>query len=359
MLRIHLGPRSHDIAIVSAASDGFGSFLAKRTEGRRTFIVTDSHLAEFTQTIIGSLSQSGFQSELAVVPAGEESKSISQATELWSRLAKWPADRQTVIVAFGGGVVGDLAGFVAATYARGLPLVMVPTSLVAMVDSAIGGKVGINLAEGKNLVGAIHQPIGIWIDIAALGTLPDREYRSGLAEVVKYGAAMDAEFLDWLEANLPAVLDRDTVTLRYLVEHCCRLKARLVEQDEREEFGLRIVLNYGHTFAHAFETASGYGKWLHGEAVSAGMICASRLAERLGLCTSEVTKRQVQLLERCGLPIDLPQGEVQTWLDLMRRDKKAIANQLRFVLPRRIGEAEVVDDTSEADVTAVLENKSS
>src|SRR5262249_13448415 len=228
---------------------------------------------------------------------------VALADGPYDALANLPADRKTPVLAVGGGVVGDLAGFVAATYNRGLPFLQVPTTLVAMVDSAVGGKVGVNHPKGKNLIGAFHQPAGVWIDTAYLDSLPDREYRSGLAEVVKYGVILDAEFFGWLEDNIDAVLVREPATVRYIVERCCQLKAYIVEQDEREETGLRMMLNYGHTFAHAFETVGGYGAWLHGEAVAAGMICASRLAQRYGLVGADVTERQGNLLRQFELPL--------------------------------------------------------
>ncbi|HKB05463.1 MAG TPA: 3-dehydroquinate synthase, partial [Gemmataceae bacterium] len=252
-------------------------------------------------------------------------------------------------------VIGDLAGFVAATYNRGLPLVMIPTTLLAMVDSSVGGKVGINLPQGKNLVGAFHQPAGVWIDTAMLDTLPDREYRSGLAEVVKYGVILDAEFFAWLEGNAAAVLSRDPAAVAQIVARSCRLKADVVEQDEREETGLRMILNYGHTFAHAFESVAGYGMWLHGEAVAAGMVCASRLAERRGLIAGEVTRRQAALLTRFRLPTARPpEWNADRLIEAMRRDKKNIAGRLRFVLPTRLSHVAVFDDVPESQVREVL-----
>jgi 3-dehydroquinate synthase len=225
-----------------------------------------------------------------------------------------------------------------------------------MVASSVGGKVGVNHPKAKNLIGAFHQPAGVWIDTAALDTLPDREYRSGLAEVVKYGVILDADFFAWLEANAGAVLGRDAKAVRYIVGRSCRLKADVVERDERETTGLRAVLNYGHTFAHAFETVGGYGTWLHGEAVSAGMVCASRLAERRGLIDAAATERQRRLLETFGLPTaprDWPADEL---IAVMRNDKKASAGRLRFVLPRRIGETGLYDDVPEADVRRVFDD---
>jgi 3-dehydroquinate synthase len=231
---------------------------------------------------------------------------------------------------------------------------MIPTSLLAMVDSAVGGKVGINLPLGKNLVGAFHQPVGVWIDTGFLDSLPDREFRSGLAEVVKYGVILDADFFAWQEDNVAAVLARKPDALRHIVTRSCELKARVVEQDEREETGLRAVLNFGHTFAHAFETVGGYGTWLHGEAVAAGMVCAARLGQRRGSSDAALTERLQRLLAACTLPIAPPAGDIALGLEVMRRDKKAVGGQFRFVLPRRLGEVFVDAGVTEDDVRAVL-----
>jgi 3-dehydroquinate synthase len=244
---------------------------------------------------------------------------------------------------------------VAATFARGLPLVMAPTTLLAMVDSSVGGKVGVNHPKAKNLIGSFHQPVGVWIDIAALNTLPDREFRSGLAEVAKYGVILDAELFAYLEKNADAILEREPEALRHLVARCCRLKADVVEKDEREETGLRAILNYGHTFAHAFETVAGYGHWLHGEAVSAGMICASRLAERRGLIPSELTQRQQNLLARFGLPIAPEPWSIDELMAVMRQDKKSRDGKLRLILPKRLGEAALFDHVKEDEVRKILQ----
>jgi 3-dehydroquinate synthase len=290
-----------------------------------------------------------------VLPPGEAQKSLATAAALYDRLADAHADRRTLIVAVGGGVVGDLAGFVAATFNRGLPLLQVPTTLLAMVDSSVGGKVGVNHPKAKNLIGAFHQPVGVWIDTAVLATLPEREYRSGLAEVVKYGVILDPALFIYLENHVEEVLARDPAAVRHVVTRCCRLKADVVEKDERDETGLRAVLNYGHTFAHAFETVAGYGTWLHGEAVAAGMVCASRLAERRGLIEHDVTERQRELLAEFGLPTaPLRDWPAEQLLAAMRSDKKAVAGKMRFVLPRRLGEVALFDDVPEDDVRAVL-----
>jgi 3-dehydroquinate synthase len=353
-IRVQLGERSYDINVTSGDAAGLGPFAQQRAKGSRAFVITDEHVIEHAEKVAASLRDAGFQPLVVSLPSGETQKALAVASSLYDTLAEARADRKTLVVPVGGGVVGDLAGFIAATWNRGLPLLMVPTTLLAMVDSSVGGKVGINHPRGKNLIGAFHQPIGVWIDTAFLSTLPDREYRSGLAEVVKYGVILDAEFFAYLERHTSAILAREAECIRHIVARSCRLKADVVEKDEREETGLRAVLNYGHTFAHAFETVGGYGAWLHGEAVSAGMLCASRLAERRGLIGPDITERQRRLLRAFGLPIAPERWPVDELLAVMRVDKKAVAGRLRFVLPRRLGEVAIFDDIAEEDVRAVL-----
>jgi 3-dehydroquinate synthase len=355
-IRVQLGERSYDIAVTSGDLAGVGPFARQRTQGRRAFVVTDGNAWPHAQQCADALTAAGFAVSTAVLPPGEEQKALATASRLYDQLAEAQADRKTLVVAAGGGVVGDLAGFVAATFNRGLPLLMVPTTLLAMVDSSVGGKVGVNHPRAKNLIGAFHQPVGVWIDTAALATLPDREYRSGLAEVVKYGVILDAELFDYLERHAEALLRREPEAVRHVAARSCRLKADVVERDEREETGLRAVLNYGHTFAHAFETAAGYGTWLHGEAVAAGMVCASRLAERRGLIPPDLTQRQERLLAHFGLPTAPGAWPADELLAAMRNDKKALAGRLRFVLPRRFGEVALFDDVADADVRHVLDS---
>jgi 3-dehydroquinate synthase len=310
------------------------------------------------ERVAGALTKAGFRTSTAVLPAGEGEKSLATTSLLYDQLAGQRADRQTLVVAVGGGVIGDVAGFAAATFARGLPILQVPTTLLAMVDSSVGGKVGVNHPMAKNLIGAFHQPAGVWIDTAVLATMPEREFRSGLAEVVKYGVILDAGLFAFLEANAAAILGKEPAVLRRIIARCCRLKADIVEQDEREETGLRAVLNYGHTFAHAFETAAGYGGWLHGEAVAVGMVCAGRLAQRRGLITPEITERQCRLLQQFHLPTAAKRWPIDDLLQTMRSDKKALAGRLRFILPRRLGEAALFDDVAEDDVRRVLQELS-
>jgi 3-dehydroquinate synthase len=319
-------------------------------------VVFDSNTQPHGREIERVLAAEGLRTGFATVPAGEASKCLEQLATLYDALYDLAADRQTCVVAVGGGVIGDLAGFAAATYNRGLPLVMVPTTLLAMVDSSVGGKTGINHPKGKNLIGAFHQPAGVWIDLNHLATLPEREYLSGLAEVVKYGVILDAEFFAYLEGNANAVRDRKSDALPFVVARCCRLKADVVERDEHETTGLRAVLNYGHTFAHAYETCSGYGALLHGEAVAMGVMDAARLAQKLNLVGADFVERQRRLLETLWLPT-APLAEFATddLIAVMRRDKKAVGGKMRFILPTRLGEVRLYDDVPEALVRFVLE----
>ncbi len=353
-VRVNLGPRSYDIAIASGDSGGFVTFLRHSCNAGRVLVVFDVNVEQHAQALTAALRTGGFDPVLVPQVFDEAKKSLATVSSLYDRFASIPADRKTPIIAVGGGVCGDVVGFAAATYARGLPLVMAPTTLLAMVDSSVGGKTGVNHATAKNLIGAFHQPIGVWIDIKTLSTLPGREFRSGLAEVVKYGVILDAEFFEYLERNATAILEREDVVLRHVISRCCRLKADIVEKDEREETGLRSILNYGHTFAHAFETVAGYGAWLHGEAVAAGMMCASRLAERRGLICQDVTERQRDLLRKFSLPVAPEPWPGEKLLEAMKKDKKAQADRLRFVLPIRLGEVALFDDVSESEVRAVL-----
>ncbi len=355
-VRVNLGPRSYDIAIGTESGGGFGAFARQRAAGKVALVVCDEHVSEHADRVADALADVGLRPLLAVLPSGEGQKCLATAAHLYDRLAEVEADRQTLVVAVGGGVVGDLAGFVAATYVRGLPLLMVPTTLLAMVDSSVGGKVGVNHPQAKNLIGAFHQPVGVWIDTETLSTLPDREYRSGLAEVVKYGVILDPELFIFLENHIDELLGCDPAAVRHVVARSCQLKARVVEKDEREETGQRVALNYGHTFAHAFETVAGYGVLLHGEAVAIGMVCASRLAETRGLIEHATTERQRELLDEFGLPTVPGPWAIDDLLATMRKDKKALAGRMRFVLPRRLGTVDLFDDVPETQVRQVLES---
>ena len=366
LVPVKLAERSYEIAIVNEQWNLLPSLMYSwlesvdhlKSAARKALLVTDTNVLNlFAEKLKQELSDQNWTVELIAVPAGESSKSLAMANQIYDQLVEMQADRQTVVMAVGGGVVGDLAGFAAATYNRGLPFVQVPTTLLADVDSSVGGKVGINHAKGKNLIGAFHQPLGVFIDTSSFNTLPDRDYRSGLAEVVKYGVILDANLFETLENNIEAINSRDPEILIELVKRSCQLKAEVVEQDEYERSGLRAILNYGHTFAHAYEALCGYGELMHGEAVSIGMIDASRLAEKLGMIGEEVTTRQINLLSKLGLPTDLPQPVNFTHDDIISRmkiDKKTVAGQLRFVLPRKLGQVEVVKGVDEQLVREVL-----
>ena len=354
-VRVNLAERSYDIRIGSGNVEQAGDFLGGLGKVTHAAVITDGNVeTPHAEQVAQSLVEASVAVDMLVVEPGEPSKAVETAAALWEKMLELGADRKTVVVAVGGGVVGDLAGFIAATYARGVRFFQVPTSLLAQVDSSVGGKVGINLPEAKNMVGAFLQPLGVLIDTATLGTLPKREYTAGLGEVVKYGVILDAALFDYLEANTPGLLARDHDVLARVIARCCRLKADVVENDEREETGLRAVLNYGHTFAHALETLSGYGEILHGEAVAIGMLCASRLAERLGRIDEPLTRRQHELLAALGLPVALPKLDPGRIMEAMMHDKKVQHGRLRFVLPDRMGHVELVGDVAPSDVRAAL-----
>jgi 3-dehydroquinate synthase len=354
-IRVALGERSYPIEIGSGNLPEADRFLAALGGAEHVVLMTDAIVEPLYAPAVGdNFAASGAEVDLVVVEAGEPSKSAAVAEAAWQKLLELGADRKSVVVALGGGVVGDLAGFVAATYARGIRLLQIPTTLLAQVDSSVGGKVGINLPGAKNMVGAFWQPLGVLIDTDVLGTLPRREFISGLAEVIKYGVILDAEFFGYLEAHVAELDARQPVVLRQVIARCCRLKADVVEADEREVAGGRAALNYGHTFAHALEAVAGYGELLHGEAVSIGMMCAAQLAERLRRIDSAFVRRQEALLTALGLPVRLPPADHDALIAAMARDKKTETGRLRFVLPDRLGHVELVADVAAAEVRAAL-----
>jgi 3-dehydroquinate synthase len=361
-VHVPLGPRSYDVRVVSGQAEGFGAFARGALDAtwagrpcRLALLVTDANLKPLAPEYVRTLEAVGIASQVAVVAPGEASKSLAHTEDLYDCLVEMRADRHTCVVALGGGVVGDLAGFAAASYARGLPLLMVPTSLLAQVDSSVGGKVGVNHIRAKNIIGAFHQPAGVWIDTRTLHSLPVRELRCGLAEVVKYGVILDAGFFAFQEREADAILALDPGATRHVVARSCELKADVVSRDEREETGLRAVLNFGHTVGHAVEAVAGYGgAYQHGEAVAVGMVAESRLAERLGWIGPEVTERLISLLGRFRLPVEARGLEAEALLEAMTRDKKNRGGKVRFVLPRGLGRVELTDAPTEADIRAVL-----
>ncbi len=361
---VDLGSRSYEIRVVSGRSGEFGPFVREALGAswagrscRSALIVTDENLDALgvVETYRDGLAGVGIEPAVAVVPPGESSKSMASVSKLYDRLIERKSDRHTAIVAIGGGVIGDLAGFVAATYARGVPLVMVPTTLLAQVDSSVGGKVGVNHPGAKNIIGAFHQPACVWIETDALRTLPDRELRCGLAEVVKYGVILDSAFFEELEGTVGPILNGDPRVLRRIVARSCELKAEVVSKDEREETGLRAVLNFGHTIGHAIESVAGYdGPFRHGEAVAVGMVAEARLAARLGWIGPDVVDRIVGLLDRLGLPTSAEGLDPDRLLEAMGRDKKNQGGRIRFILPRSIGRVEMTDAAGGEDILTVL-----
>ncbi|HZP46770.1 MAG TPA: 3-dehydroquinate synthase [Candidatus Binataceae bacterium] len=336
--RVELPASPHDVHIGVGLLARFNEMLsAARLDRRRTVIVTDETVGG--QYAAPLLEQLGARASLVTVPPGENSKSLATLAYLYEQFARLELDRSSVVVALGGGVIGDLAGFAAATYLRGIALVQAPTTLLAQVDSALGGKTAINLPSGKNLVGAFYQPRAIIADIATLTTLPERTFREGLAEVIKYGAIRDAPFIDWLETAMPQILARDPEHLTTVVERSLRHKAYVVTNDERES-GLRQILNFGHTFGHALETASGYGNYFHGEAVAIGMVVASRLSRHYAGLSADDAGRLAGLIARAGLPTRMPDGwRSEEFLSALRHDKKRAGEGIEFVLLDRLGHA--------------------
>ena len=337
---VPLAERSYSILIGSKLLPQLGSECRKAGLGPRCAVVTDTNVGpKYGRVALSSLKRAGFEPVLIKIPAGERAKRLRVAEACCEQLAKHRLERKSFIVALGGGVVGDLAGFLAATYLRGIEFVQAPTTLLAQVDSSVGGKVGVNLAAGKNLVGAFHQPRVVLCDVDTLGTLPRRELRAGLAEVIKYGIIYDAVFFERLENELPRLLKLDRELLIEVVARCCEIKADVVGQDERES-GLRAILNFGHTIGHALEAISGYGKYLHGEAISIGQVAAARLSRRaMGLPAAD-TVRIKTLFTRAGLPtgVRLNGSQMKRLMAAMQLDKKVSAGEIKFVLARRIGD---------------------
>jgi 3-dehydroquinate synthase len=333
-LSIDLGDRSYPICIgqklLSSAT------FATLPQSNAALIVSNTTVAPlYLDALVAALSGKYKRVHHVILPDGEEYKTWQTLNLIFDALLKNGCDRKTTLFALGGGVVGDMTGFAAASYMRGVPFVQVPTTLLAQVDSSVGGKTGINHPLGKNMIGAFYQPLMVVCDLSTLKTLPQREMSAGLAEIIKYGPIADAAFLDWIEAHLDALLAGDLDALAHAVRRSCEIKAWVVAQDERES-GLRAVLNFGHTFGHAIEAGLGYGEWLHGEAVGCGMVMAAQLSQRLGLVDAANVQRLTQLIARAGLPtvapVLHPQDNAGKYLELMRVDKKAEGGEIRFVV---------------------------
>jgi 3-dehydroquinate synthase len=351
-LALDLGPRSYPIYIGTDLL-GRSDLISQHVRGKRVAIVTNEVVGPlYLEPVRRSLA--AFQPVTVVLPDGEEHKTLTVLDRIFTALLEHRCDRKTTIVALGGGVVGDMAGFAAAAYQRGVPFIQVPTTLLAQVDSSVGGKTGVNHRLGKNMIGAFHQPNCVIIDTKTLDTLPDQELSAGLAEVIKYGLISDPAFFAWLEQNLPRLLARDPEALSYAIERSCQNKAEVVAADETEA-GRRALLNLGHTFGHAIETGMGYGAWLHGEAVAVGMVMAADLSRRLGWIGEADVARIRRLIAQARLPAAAPPTlGAERFLDLMAVDKKVQDGQLRLILLKAIGQAEIVADVPVALIADTL-----
>lgn len=355
-VEVALGERSYDIQIGQQLLTD-ASLLQALIPAKQVMVVTNETIAPlYLESLVEALG--GKQVATCVLPDGEQAKRLDSMLPVFDELLVNGFDRDCYLVALGGGVIGDLAGFVAATYQRGVAFVQIPTTLLAMVDSSVGGKTGVNHPRGKNMIGAFHQPRAVIIDLDLLSSLPEREFQAGMAEVIKYALLGDVAFLEWLEAHLPEVLARETAALSYIIERSCRNKAAIVQADEKEA-GQRALLNLGHSFGHAIEGATGYGPWLHGEAIAAGMCMALRMSASLGWISTEERNRGIALIERTGLPTEPPATITpDTFLEFMQRDKKNRGGQQRLVLLQGLGNAVVSSDYPESALLETLQEYS-
>jgi 3-dehydroquinate synthase len=356
-ITVPLGERTYPILIGDDLLKETGRLAKEHGIPRSCVVITDTNVAPlYLPAVIKSLQRHGFEASSIVIPAGEVQKSLRRAEKIYTQLLRRRAGRRTAIIALGGGVVGDLAGFIAATYQRGLPFVQVPTTLLSQVDSSVGGKVGINHPLGKNMIGAFHQPLFVLADISTLQTLPEREIVCGLGEVVKYGVILDAAFFSRLQGGIQAALRHDTKTLRRFVAECCTMKSFVVSRDERED-GLRSILNFGHTIGHALEKAGGYRSLKHGEAVLWGMLAETMISRRVGLIDREQEFRIYDLIRSVPLP-EVPRSSSAQLLRTMRNDKKSTDAQIRFILPRSIGTVTLPTVVEEKLISRVLRDLS-
>jgi len=341
-LRVELGERSYDIRIGNETLDGIGENL--KTFGLSPKVALVSNPTVFSlygERVRGAIRKAGFDSVTVIIPDGEEYKDLLRLEQIFNELLTHRLDRESALIALGGGVIGDITGFAASTYMRGISCIQVPTTLLAQVDSSVGGKTGVNHKLGKNMIGTFWQPGLVWIDVATLKTLPKRELLAGLAEVIKYGVIYDGELFEFLEVNRDRILNLDSGALTHIIKRSCAIKADVVSKDERES-GLRAILNYGHTVGHAIETVTGYTRFLHGEGVAIGMHLEARLARILGFIDGAGVSRIRALIDSYGLPLEMPSDiDVHGILSSMQLDKKAVAGELKFVLPEGIGRVRI------------------
>ena len=343
-LTVELADRSYTIDQAEGLLAQIGDLIAPLDLSERLVVVTNEVVAPlYMEKVETALSNSGYQVERVILPDGEEYKNADSLNTIYTQMLECGCDRNSTIIALGGGVIGDMAGFAAATFMRGIPFIQIPTTLLAQVDSSVGGKTAINHPLGKNMIGAFYQPLKVIIDTSTLDTLDERHFKAGLAEVVKYGVIADNDFFVWLERNISALLRKDHKALGHAVLRCCAIKADIVSRDETEQ-SVRALLNFGHTFGHAVEQLSGYGRVLHGEAVSIGMSVAARISFDMGYCAAEEVSRLDNLLLACGLPVNIPhEFSLDEYIQAMMRDKKVSSGIMRFVLNHGIGASKVYD----------------
>ncbi len=354
-VKVSLDDRSYTIHIGSGLYDQLSALCGAFVADRHVVVISDSKVAPlYLDKVKAKLAEFALNVDSLIVEEGEKSKSIAQCDELWQQMISFPADRKSVVVALGGGVIGDLAGFVAAGFARGIDFIQLPTTLLAQVDSSVGGKTGVNLPQAKNMVGAFWQPQSVIIDIDVLTTLDDRNFRAGLAEVIKYGLIMDAELLARIEQKMDSILKRDPEIVAELIQRCCQCKADVVAEDEKETSGRRAILNYGHTIGHAIEAVNGYGEYLHGEAISIGMIAEAEMARGLGMVDEAFCQYQKSIFESAGLPVACPSGRETELVEAMMRDKKVASGKLSFILPTKLGHVKSVASPGSAAINAAL-----
>jgi 3-dehydroquinate synthase len=353
-LNINLGERSYDIIISRNTLSKVGEFISNRLSPSRSIIITHPSVRKFYgEQIESGLANIGHPLDVIEIPEGETSKSLQQVELVYDRMLEMKCDRKSLLIALGGGVVGDLTGFIAATYQRGIPFIQIPTTLLSQVDSSVGGKTAVNHPRGKNMIGAFYQPKLVVIDLDTLKTLPKKELRAGLAEVVKYGIIADSKLFSFLEDNTEKILSLDLDCLEYIIQTSCAIKAKVVEKDERES-RYRMILNFGHTFGHSIETLTNYTEYLHGEALSIGMIQAALLSVEIGLCSKNVPVRITNLLKKIGLPIKAPDLDSKDIIESMHHDKKNSRNKLLFILAKSIGSVKIVDEVPEILIKNIL-----
>jgi 3-dehydroquinate synthase len=346
-LQVDLGERSYPISIGQSLLDD-ADLVSRHVRGKRVAIVTNTVVGPlYLERLAGQLAAAGKQVTTVVLPDGEEEKNWASLMKVFDVLLAEKCDRKTTLIALGGGVIGDLTGFAAASYMRGVPFIQIPTTLLSQVDSSVGGKTGINHPLGKNMIGAFYQPQAVIADTGTLDTLPPRELSAGLAEVIKHGAIIDPPFFDWIEANIARLVAKDPEALAHAIRRSCEIKADVVRQDEREG-GLRAILNFGHTFGHAIESGLGYGEWLHGEAVGCGMVMAADLSHRLGFIDAGARGRIEALVKAAGLPVEAPDLGEERWLELMEVDKKNEGGQIKFILLKPLGTSVIMPVPQEA-----------